>query len=176
MGKYLDWYLVELEKNLDGRMGPEAAFELLNQTEDHIGMIKQELMITGMDELRAEQAAIQRFGDLDGLAARPKEAPVVRANWAAPVLLLLAGTVIVGAAMFVGSVDSMIAACAMGGASLVISAFLCARKGAFPGLAFGILLAVCFASLSVIASLEFYGPRMDLARRTERTKLIAALE
>ncbi len=176
MGKYLDWYLVELERSLDKRMSPEATFELLNQTEDHVTMIKQELMLAGMDEIQAEQAAIQRFGQLDTLAGKPKEKPVTRANWAAPVLVVVGATIVVGASMVVGSNDSRTIAGVLGLASLILSALLCFRKGQFPGLAFGALFTFCFASLSGIASYEFYGIRAEFAKRSDKAEVIAALK
>jgi hypothetical protein len=176
MAKYLDWYLVELEKSIDQRLAPEALFELLNQTEDHINMIKEELMVAGLDEVSAEQAAIRRFGQLETLSGQPKAKPVLRANWAAPVLLLIGGTAVFGAAMVLGSKDSMIIASGLGAASLVVSAVLCCRRGAFPGLAFGILFAICFAVLSGIAGYEFYGPRLHFVRHSQRQLLVAALE
>jgi hypothetical protein len=175
MGKYLDWYLVELENKLDSRMAPEAAFELLNQTEDHILMIKEELVAAGMTDERAEQAAIQRFGELEVLSGKASEKPVVRANWASPVLLIVGGAAVAGASMFVGSKDSMIIAGSLWVASMVLSALLCCRRGRFPGLAFGILFAVCFAILSSIASYEFYGQRLDFVKRTDRAVFAQAL-
>lgn len=176
MAKYLEWYLVELEKGLEGKLSAEATFELLNQTEDHLSMIKQELVAAGMDEATAEQAAIQRFGDLEALAGKPRAKQIVRANWAAPALMLVAGTVLTGASMIVGSNDSMIMASVFGIACLVVSALLCCRRGKLPSLAFGVLLASCFTSLAIIASIEFYGPNLDLVKRTDRAKFVAEVQ
>ena len=176
MAKYLEWYLVELEKKLEGKISAEAAFELLNQSEDHLSMIKQELMAAGMDELTSERAAVQRFGDLDVLAGKSREKPIIRANWAAPALLLVGGAVLAGASMIVGSNDSMMMAGGLGVASMVVSAILCCRRGKLPSLAFGILLAACFTTLAIIASIEFYGPNLDLVKRTDRVKFTAEVQ
>jgi len=70
----------------------------------------------------------------------------------------------------------MIIAGGLGLASMVVSAILCCRRGKLPSLAFGILLAACFTSLAVIASLQFYGPNLDLVRKADRVKFAAEVQ
>lgn len=62
MGKYIDWYLVELEGLAATRMKPDRAYELVVETQNHLEDRASELRVAGMSDKDAELAAIERFG------------------------------------------------------------------------------------------------------------------
>jgi len=68
MGKYLDWYLVELESFLEGRLRRDAAHDLVCQAEAHLAESAEDFRARGMDAKASEIAAIQRFGSARKIA------------------------------------------------------------------------------------------------------------
>jgi hypothetical protein len=69
VGKYIDWYLVELEGMLDQRISATRLHELLLETEAHLRDTAAELTASGMTAGQAELAALERFGKARDVAA-----------------------------------------------------------------------------------------------------------
>ncbi|MFI5387203.1 MAG: HAAS signaling domain-containing protein [Fimbriimonadales bacterium] len=68
MGRYIDWYLVELEGLLEGRLRPDRAHDLVSQAEAHLVETSDRLRAEGMAEKASELAAIQKFGSARKIA------------------------------------------------------------------------------------------------------------
>jgi hypothetical protein len=62
VAKFTDWYLVEAESQLRGRLRQDRLHEVLSEAEGHLRDATQDLVAKGMAEEDAELAAIQRFG------------------------------------------------------------------------------------------------------------------
>ena len=60
---YLNWYLVELERNLRGRRSAQANAEFLLESRNHLEERVEELASKGIDRQAATKAAILDFGD-----------------------------------------------------------------------------------------------------------------
>jgi len=68
MGRYIDWYLVELEGCLEGKLRPDRANDLVCQAEAHLVEASDQLRAKGMVEKASELAAIQKFGRAQKIA------------------------------------------------------------------------------------------------------------
>jgi hypothetical protein len=62
MGKYSDWYAVELEGYLRGRLPDIQRFEAVKEVSNHFAEHVDDLVEKGMDPIEAEKAAIKAFG------------------------------------------------------------------------------------------------------------------
>lgn len=62
MAKYADWYAVELDGYLRGRVSEEQRFESVKEIMNHLAEHVDELVAKGMGEVDAEKAAIKTFG------------------------------------------------------------------------------------------------------------------
>ncbi|MBS1700424.1 MAG: hypothetical protein JST12_02080 [Armatimonadetes bacterium] len=60
---YIDWYLVEMGRELNGLMPDERREALLFETKNHLMAIVEELTDEGQQQTEAEKTAIERFGD-----------------------------------------------------------------------------------------------------------------
>ncbi|MBS1725313.1 MAG: hypothetical protein JST51_01230 [Armatimonadetes bacterium] len=60
---YIDWYLVEMRRELNGLMPDERREALLSETKNHLMAIVEELTAEGQQQPEAERIAIERFGD-----------------------------------------------------------------------------------------------------------------
>lgn len=60
---YLNWYLVELERNLRGRRSAQSNAEFLLESRNHLEERVEELASKGIDRQAAAKAAILDFGD-----------------------------------------------------------------------------------------------------------------
>ena len=69
MAKFIDWYSVELDGYLKGRMPDIVRFEAIKEVSNHLNEHVEELASKGMEEQAAQKAAIASFGS-------PKEAAV----------------------------------------------------------------------------------------------------
>lgn len=66
---YLNWYLVELERNLRGRRSAQSNAEFLLESRNHLEERVEELASKGIDRQAATKAAILDFGDPKTVAA-----------------------------------------------------------------------------------------------------------
>lgn len=73
MGKYIDWYSVELDGYLKGRLSDVKRFEAIKEIQNHFAEHVGDLVEKGMGETEAEKAAIASFGS-------PREASVQLLN------------------------------------------------------------------------------------------------
>ncbi len=62
MAKYLDWYSVELDGYLKGRLSDVKRFEAIKEIQNHFAEHIEELKDKGMGEVEAEKAALATFG------------------------------------------------------------------------------------------------------------------
>jgi len=127
---------------------------------------------------RAEEAAVIRFGDVAPFAARRRAAAVTdteRGTWTIPYLLLTASVAVCALALLFGSYAGIEIALGLAGAVLFLAAIFCGRRGVFPGLAFGMILMMSFAGLSVVAGLRFLGPGTGFVERSDAPQYEAAL-
>lgn len=62
MGRFIDWYSVELDGFLKGRMGDEQRFDAVRELQNHFAEHIDELVQKGMDPESAEKSAIRTFG------------------------------------------------------------------------------------------------------------------
>lgn len=62
MAKYADWYAVELDGYLRGRVSEEQRFESVKEIMNHLAEHVDELVAKGMGQVDAEKAAIKTFG------------------------------------------------------------------------------------------------------------------
>lgn len=62
MGKYIDWYLVEMEGQAMGGMRADRIHDLISESQAHLEDAAGDLQAKGMSEKDAELAAIERFG------------------------------------------------------------------------------------------------------------------
>ncbi len=62
MAKYIDWYLVEAEGMLRGRLRQDRLHDVLSEAEAHLRDTAEDLVAHGMSSEDAELAAIERFG------------------------------------------------------------------------------------------------------------------
>ena len=62
MGKYTDWYEVELDGYLKGRLPDVQRFEAVKEVANHFAEHVEELVEKGMEPIEAEKAAIKGFG------------------------------------------------------------------------------------------------------------------
>ncbi len=62
MAKYSDWYIVELEGYLKGRLPDIHRFEAIKELSNHFAEHVDELVEKGMDPVEAEKSAINSFG------------------------------------------------------------------------------------------------------------------
>jgi hypothetical protein len=70
MGKHINWYLVELERALDGRMGGQELAETLNEIEAHLQDSTADLAAICRHGQDPERLAVQQFGSPLKLADR----------------------------------------------------------------------------------------------------------
>ncbi|MEJ5170538.1 MAG: hypothetical protein WHU10_06085, partial [Fimbriimonadales bacterium] len=68
MGRYVEWYLAELERLLADSLGRERLHQLIAETESHLSERSRELADRGMSAREAELAAIEALGPPDRLA------------------------------------------------------------------------------------------------------------
>jgi hypothetical protein len=68
MGKYIDWYLVELESRLQGAMRPDEVHDLVSQTAAHLRDSSEQLESTGMTAKESELASLEKFGRVTRIA------------------------------------------------------------------------------------------------------------
>ena len=62
MARYADWYAVELDGYLKGRLPDIQRFEATKEITNHFAEHVEDLVSKGMDPLEAEKAAIVAFG------------------------------------------------------------------------------------------------------------------
>ncbi len=62
MGRFIDWYAVELDGYLKGRMGDEQRFDAVRELQNHFAEHVDDLVQKGMDAESAEKSAIRTFG------------------------------------------------------------------------------------------------------------------
>ena len=62
MARYAEWYAVELDGYLKGRMSDVARFEAIKEVNNHFAEHVDDLVAKGMDPVEAEKAAIKSFG------------------------------------------------------------------------------------------------------------------
>lgn len=62
MARYADWYAVELDSYLKGRISDVQRFEAVREVTSHFAEHVEELVERGMDPIEAEKAAIKAFG------------------------------------------------------------------------------------------------------------------
>jgi len=65
---YLNWYLIELDRNLRGRRSAQANAEFLLESRNHLEERVDELVSKGIDRQAAVKAAILDFGDPKSVA------------------------------------------------------------------------------------------------------------
>jgi len=63
MAKYTEWYAVELDGFLKGRLPDVQRFEAIKEVTNHFSEHVDELVERGMDPIEAEKAAIKSFGN-----------------------------------------------------------------------------------------------------------------
>jgi hypothetical protein len=81
MGKYINWYLVELERALDGRMNSAAIAETLNEVEAHLEDSASEMAAICRHGQDPEQMAVQQFGSPARVAADITGHPSMKLDW-----------------------------------------------------------------------------------------------
>lgn len=62
MAKYTDWYEVELDGYLKGRVPDVIRFEAIRELTSHFAEHTEELIAKGMDPIEAEKVAVKTFG------------------------------------------------------------------------------------------------------------------
>ena len=62
MARYAEWYAVELDGYLKGRISDVARFEAIKEVNNHFAEHVDDLVAKGMDPVEAEKAAIKSFG------------------------------------------------------------------------------------------------------------------
>lgn len=62
MAKYIEWYLVELESMLEGRLREDRIHDLLREAKAHLEDTAEQLRTSGMAEKESDLVAIERFG------------------------------------------------------------------------------------------------------------------
>jgi hypothetical protein len=65
---YIEWYVVELGRNLTDSVPLEKQNSLLHETKTHLASLTEEFTDQGMDEKAAQLAAIDRFGTPEKIA------------------------------------------------------------------------------------------------------------
>jgi hypothetical protein len=93
MGKYIDWYLVELTKKMGGRLSKDQAENLTTEISQHLEDSALSLRERAVTVDEAEQEAIRRFGSPGKIAWRLLEANLGKPSlpkW--PVIWAAAGT------------------------------------------------------------------------------------
>ena len=65
---YIDWYLVEIERNLSDLVPLEKQNSLLNESNNHLSSLAEEFESQGMEEKASQLAAIDRFGTPEKIA------------------------------------------------------------------------------------------------------------
>jgi hypothetical protein len=68
MGKYIDWYLVELEGRLQKTLRSDEVHDLVSQTAAHLSDSAAQLQESGMSEKDSELAAMERFGRISAIS------------------------------------------------------------------------------------------------------------
>jgi hypothetical protein len=164
VGRYLDWYLVEVERELPKDLQMEARHELLALAEDHILTIREELMEMGMDESSAERSAVGRFGEPASMLPPKVRLDTPVSGWLAPMLLIVISMFALAAAISMGGQVSLLIAAGLCGFGLFLSALMCFRRGRLPSLVFVGTLLVGFTLVSTFASTEFVGYRTGILR------------
>jgi hypothetical protein len=79
MGKYIDWYLVELESRLQNSLRPDEVHDLVSQTAAHLADSSAQLEATGMSLKESELAALEKFGRVNRIAEEAVGSPGSRA-------------------------------------------------------------------------------------------------
>ncbi|MEI8282060.1 MAG: hypothetical protein WCG75_06630 [Armatimonadota bacterium] len=87
---YLEWYVVELGKNLLGAVPLDKQNSLLHETKNHLSSLVEEFQSQGMDEKTSQLAAIDRFGTPEKIASQFLESMNSRQGRAFVTLLNLA--------------------------------------------------------------------------------------
>lgn len=110
---YINWYLVELRRNLIGRVTSEQEFALASQTKSHLESLTEEYISQGMDPESAQRASVERFGTPTAIArsfveqvlssSRPVHWAFVIVFWIILFVILLASL----ASGLVNSTDTM---------------------------------------------------------------------
>jgi hypothetical protein len=108
VGKYIEWYLVELESRLANGVSESVRDDLLAEARTHLESAASEVEgeINTVDE--AERIAVQRFGNPGKIAWRLLETHAPRAKQSLPKLPpMIAGatTVVLGACLSTGSMS-----------------------------------------------------------------------
>lgn len=89
---YLNWYLVELERNLRGKRNSQAVADLLVESRSHLTERIDDLVARGIDPVSATKASIIDFGDPQAVAqayqGRRYVSPTVRRVGIALALIL----------------------------------------------------------------------------------------
>ena len=75
MGRYIDWYLVEVERRLAGNLSREKLHETIGEVEAHLVTAKEDAMQLGMRDAESELAAIESFGSARRFGCRSGTAP-----------------------------------------------------------------------------------------------------
>ncbi|MEI7986657.1 MAG: permease prefix domain 1-containing protein [Armatimonadota bacterium] len=65
---YIDWYLVELRRDIHGKIPIDRESSLIEETRTHLSSIVEDLMSDGISQETAEKVAIERFGDPSRIA------------------------------------------------------------------------------------------------------------
>jgi len=74
VASYIDWFLVELDRRLEGRIGREHRFRVLSEAEDHLRSKADELAAVGMSPDAVERTAVASFGQPEMVAFEVSEA------------------------------------------------------------------------------------------------------
>ena len=93
MASYIDWYTIELERRLAGKLPREEVFALVAETEDHLRQRSAEYGSTGMNAEESERTAAESFGKPEEIAFEAVESRVSPKTVRAGRLLALLGAI-----------------------------------------------------------------------------------
>lgn len=103
---YLNWYLVELERNLRGRRSAQSNAEFLLESRNHLEERVEELASKGIDRQAATKAAILDFGDPKSVAAAFRGTrPLPQTTYKIAIGLAVALTLCVVPAVWIAMID-----------------------------------------------------------------------
>lgn len=180
MARYIDWYLVELEKKMAPGHSIVLIHEAVSEAREHLEAIASEYQEQGMSLDAAERSAVERFGGVEGMVETVAPEPKFQqnhGNWKPAALFLALGYALMGVAVGVSDPHLFLGFCAGGGATLFISALACLRSGKLPVSRFllmhvvGVAMVAYALGTSTIAIGSGYIRRADAS---EASKHIAA--
>src|SRR5687767_4363630 len=62
VGRYIDWYLVEVERGMGESVPRKELFETIQEVQDHLQEALNDNLAGGMEPREAELAAVESFG------------------------------------------------------------------------------------------------------------------